>query len=349
VSRHASQSQATFETTINYDAVHWYYMPMNDKAAEQIPDVADILSARERIQGVIRTTPVLSDPQFNAKLGCELWLKCENLQRTGAFKFRGASNAIALLDETHQSGDVATHSSGNHGAALALAASTHNRRSWIVMPENSVKTKVEAVRRNGGEIVFCQPNQQDRERGLAELVAKGCIPIPPYDHRDIICGQGTAVVELSEQCPGLDVILTPVGGGGLISGSAIAAKALIPRVMVIGAEPQGAADTALSLKRGKRVDHFPVETIADGLRAIVGVLNFEIIQHKVDKVITVSEQGITDAMALVWQHFRMLIETSSATVIAAILASPEDFSGLRVGTIISGGNVDLEHLPFKEP
>jgi len=320
---------------------------MSHKSADHIPDIADIFSAKQRINGEIRTTPVLSDPKLNAELGCELWLKCENLQHTGAFKFRGASNAIAILDENGRKGDVATHSSGNHGAALALAASTHNRRAWVVMPENSVRTKIEAVRRNGGEIVFCAPSQQAREKGLAELVAKGCIPIPPYDHADIICGQGTTVIEMAEQIPGLDIILSPVGGGGLISGSAIAARALIPGVRVIGAEPEGAADTALSLSQGKRVDHFPVNTIADGLRAIVGVLNFEIISDNVDKVITVSEEGIVEAMALIWQRFRMLIEPSSATVIAAILASPEDFSGQCVGAIISGGNVDLEHLPFK--
>jgi len=322
-------------------------MPMSNKAADHMPTIADIIAASQRISDEIRVTPVLTDPQFNELLGCELWLKCENLQRTGAFKFRGASNAIALLDENGRDGDVATHSSGNHGAALALAASTHKRRSWIVMPENSIKTKVEAVRRNGGEIIFCQPFQQSRENGLADLVAKGCIPIPPYDHKDIICGQGTAVVEFSEQNPGLNIILTPVGGGGLISGSAIAAKALIPGVTVIGAEPKGAADTALSLSLDKRVDQFPVDTIADGLRAMVGVLNFDIIRDKVDKVVTVSEAGIVDAMALVWQHFRMLIEPSSATVIAAILESTEDFSGLRVGAIISGGNVDLECVQFK--
>ena len=322
-------------------------MLMKEKPAYQIPGFADIVYAKQRINAEIRTTPVLSDPQLNTDLGCELWLKCENLQHTGAFKFRGASNAIALLDENGRQGDVATHSSGNHGAALALAASTHNRRAWVVMPENSVKTKVESVRRNGGEIIFCAPSQQAREKGLADLVAKACIPIPPYDHADIICGQGTAVIEMYEQIPGLEIVMTPVGGGGLISGSAIAARALIPGVRVIGAEPEGAADTALSLSLGKRVDQFPVDTIADGLRAIVGVLNFEIIRDNVDKVITVSEAGIVEAMALVWQHFRMLIEPSSATVIAAIMASPEDFSGRCVGVIISGGNVDLEHLPFK--
>ena len=322
-------------------------MPMNCIPAEQIPSYDDILAARQRIDRSIRRTPILSEPLVNEILGCDLWLKCENLQRTGAFKFRGASNAIARLDETGQHGDVATHSSGNHGAALALAASTHKRRSWIVMPENSIKIKVEAVRRNGGEIIFCKPNQQARENGLAELVARGCIPIPPYDHADIICGQGTATVELSEQCADLDIILAPVGGGGLISGSAIAARAIIPSVSVIGAEPQGAADTAFSLEQGKRVDQFPIDTIADGLRAIVGVLNFKIIQDKVDRVLTVSETGITDAMALVWRHFRMLIEPSSATVIAAITEHPEFFKGQRVGAIISGGNIDLGQLPFK--
>ena len=213
--------------------------------------------------------------------------------------------------------------------------------------DNSVKTKVEAVERNGGNIIFCKPNQQAREKGLAELVAKGCIPIPPYDHADIICGQGTAVVEFSEQCADLDIILAPVGGGGLISGSAIAAKALIPSARVIGAEPAGAADTAFSLEQGKRVEEFPIDTMADGLRAIVGVLNFDIIQNKVDKVLTVSESGIRDAMALIWRHFRMVIEPSSATVIAAIAEYPEVFAEKKVGAVISGGNVDLERLPFK--
>ena len=321
-------------------------MLMDTKAADQIPELADIFSAQQRINGKIRTTPVLTDPQLNAEIGCELWLKCENLQHTGAFKFRGASNAVAILDELGRPGDVATHSSGNHGAALALAASTNNRRAWVVMPENSVRPKVEAVRRNGGEIVFCAPNQQDREKGLAALVAKGCIPVPPYDHGHIISGQGTVVIEMSKQIPGLDIIITPVGGGGLISGSAIAARALIPGVRVIGAEPEGAADTALSLSQGRRVDQYAVDTIADGLRAIVGVLNFEIIRDNVEEVITVSDEQIIEAMALIWQRFRLLIEPSSATVLAAILASPGTFTGRRVGAVISGGNVDLEHLPF---
>jgi threonine dehydratase len=321
-------------------------MPMNDKASDQLPGIADILAAGSRIKAQVRTTPVLSDPRCNDLLGCELWLKCENLQRAGAFKFRGASNAIARLDELGRTGAVATHSSGNHGAALALAASLRKRESWIVMPENSVRTKIEAVREYGGHIVFCAPNQASREEGLAGLIARGCIPVHPYDDRDIICGQGTAMVELAGQVPQPDIVITPVGGGGLISGTAIAARALVPGVRVLGAEPAGAADTALSLQQGKRVSEFPVDTIADGLRAIVGELNFRIIRDMVDKVITISDQQIIEAMALVWRHFRLLIETSSATVVAAILASPADFAGKRVAAIISGGNVDLKTLPF---
>jgi threonine dehydratase len=320
---------------------------MDRPAAEQTPTFNDILLARKRIEKQIRRTPVLTDPLVNKLLGCDLWLKCENLQRTGAFKFRGASNAIARLEEQDRHGPVATHSSGNHGAALSLAASIRKRASWVVMPDNSVPAKVDSVRRNGGEIVFCAPDQQSRENGLAKLVADGCIPVHPYDHADIICGQGTAVVEFSEQCPDLDIIMTPVGGGGLISGSVIAAKALYSTASVIAAEPLGASDTALSLEQGKRVEEFPVDTIADGLRAIVGVLNFKIIHEHVDHVLTVSEAGIKDAMALVWRHLRMLIEPSSATVIAAIMEHPQYFAERRVGVVISGGNVDLAELHFK--
>lgn len=315
-------------------------------AADPLPTLADILAARARIESAVRSTPVLTEQLANDILGCELWLKCENLQRAGAFKFRGASNALAKLDEAGRSGDVATHSSGNHGAALALAAANHGRRAHVVMPENSVQPKIEAVRRYGGEVIFCEPTQQGREAGLARLVEKGCIPVPPYDDATIICGQGTAALELVEQCRELDIVLTPVGGGGLISGTAIAAKAMNPSITVVGAEPQGAADTALSLAKGERVTHFPVETIADGLRAIVGVLNFNIIQDKVDRVLTVSEEAIIDAMAFTWRYYRMLIEPSSATVIAAIQQHGDVFAGRKVGAIISGGNVDLAQLPF---
>jgi threonine dehydratase len=214
------------------------------------------------------------------------------------------------------------------------------------MPENSVKTKIESVKRYGGEVIFCEPTHEGREAGLIRLVDKGCIPVHPYDYADIICGQGTAAVEFIQQCDGLDIVMTPVGGGGLISGTAIAANALNPAITVIGAEPEGAADTALSLEQGKRVTQYPVDTIADGLRAIVGVMNFRIIHERVERVLTVSEAGIIDAMAFAWSHYRMLIEPSSATVIAAIREHREHFEGRRVGVIISGGNVELTQLPF---
>lgn len=191
---------------------------MEHVTADPLPTMTGIQAAIRRIEGVVRTTPVLSDPAANERLGCELWLKCENLQRAGAFKFRGASNAVARLDETGRLGDVAPHSSGNHGAALALAAVNHGRRARVVMPENSVKTKVESVKRYGGEVIFCKPTPEGREDGLASLVDGGGIPVRPYDYADIICGQGTAVVEFMQQCNDLDVVMTPVGGGGLISG-----------------------------------------------------------------------------------------------------------------------------------
>lgn len=322
-------------------------MPMSNLDAEQKPCFADIQAAHERILPEIRSTPVLSDTELNKKLGCELWFKFETLQVTGSFKIRGATNAVKRLVENGHDGDIATHSSGNHGAALARAASRAGRKSFIVMPENCVKSKVTSVKANGGEVVFCPATQKDREAGLANLVAKGCIAIPPYDHADIICGQGTVVIELNQQCPSADIVLVPVGGGGLISGASIAAKALIPDVEVIGAEPQGAADTALSLEQGERVLEYPVNTIADGLRAMVGELNFDIIQANVDQVVTVSEAGILQAMALIWKHFRILAEPSSAVVLAAVMESPATFAGKRVAAVVSGGNVDLQNLPFK--
>lgn len=321
-------------------------MPMSSPNVEQIPNLADIETALQRIRQEIRRTPVLSDADLNKKLGCELWLKFETLQATGSFKIRGATNAVKRLAELGLSGDIATHSSGNHGAALARAATLAGRKCRVVMPENAVKSKVESVRQQGGEVVFCAATQKAREQGLKKLIEQGCIPIPPYDHADIICGQGTATLEFHQQCPQADIYLTPVGGGGLVSGTSIAAKALVPGVKVIGAEPRGAADTALSLSQGKRVEEYAVDTIADGLRALVGILNFEIIQANVDQIVTMSEPGIIKAMSMLWKHFRILAEPSSATVLAAILESPQTFSGKRVAAIISGGNVDLNHLPF---
>lgn len=303
-----------------------------------IPDIADIHLAQARIHDQIRITPVLNDAGFDAALGCRLFCKCEHLQRTGAFKFRGASNAVACLRERHIDGDLATHSSGNHGAALALAASLDGRTAHVVMPDNASAIKIEAVKRYGGKIHFCVPTQAAREAGLALLVDAGYIPVPPYDHSDIIAGQGTAALELLQSNPELELLIAPVGGGGLISGTALVARER--GLAVFAAEPAGAADTAASMARGQRVESWQANTIADGLRALVGVRNFAIIQQHVTQVLTVTDDEIRSAMALFWAHLRMLIEPSSAVAIAAVRKHPELFAGRRVGAIISGANIE---------
>jgi threonine dehydratase len=311
---------------------------MRPETIPDIPDLADIHLARVRIHEWARITPVLKDPYLNEQLDCKLFCKCENLQRTGSFKFRGASNAVLKLREDGIEGNVATHSSGNHGAALALAASLDGRKAHVVMPENSVPMKIEAVKRNGGMVHFCTPTSEAREDALTELVRNGNIPVHPYDFADIIAGQGTAAIELFQEVPSLDMVITPLGGGGLISGTAIAARTCGARVFAV--EPEGAADTVASLEQGYRVNTWKPDTIADGLRAIVGIRNFAVIQSEVAKVFTVSDDDIRRAMLLFWQALRMTIEPSSATVIAAISNHPEVFAGKKVGAIISGGNLD---------
>ena len=302
-----------------------------------IPDIADVHLAHARIRAQVRVTPVINDPGLDDALACQLHCKCENLQRTGAFKFRGASNAIGRLGEDGRQGDVATHSSGNHGAALALAAQLDGRRAHVVMPEDSSPMKVDAVRAYGGEVHFCAPTNAARAAALEVLVQEGNIPVHPYDDAAIIAGQGTAALELEQAVPSLEMVITPVGGGGLIAGTAIATRAW--GVSVYGAEPSGAADTAASLQLGSIVKDFSPDTIADGLRALVGVRNFEVIRQSVKAVLTVSDDDIRAAMVLAWRHLRLLIEPSSATVIAAIRNNPDLFAGRKVGAIISGGNV----------
>jgi threonine dehydratase len=311
---------------------------MQDPSSADIPNIDDIHNAHKRIQARVRETPVLNDPHLDQQLACTLYAKCENLQRTGSFKFRGASNAICSLREDGIKGDVATHSSGNHGAALALAASIDGRQAHIVMPQNSVPMKVDSVKRYGGIVHFCSATQESREETLEKLVIEGKIPVHPYDNADIIAGQGTASVELLQQTPELELIITPLGGGGLVSGTAIVARQ--QGIQVIGVEPAGAADTVASLKQDARVETWQADTIADGLRAVVGVRNFAVIRAQVSQVLTVSDEAICKAMSLFWQETRMTIEPSSATVIAAILHHPEIFRGKRVGAIITGGNLD---------
>jgi threonine dehydratase len=314
------------------------------------PNYQDILMAADRISDHVQNTRIARNLELNALLGCDLWCKCENLQDTGAFKLRGASNAILRLRENGVSEDVATHSSGNHGAALARAAMLDGRNAFVVMPENAVASKAERVKGFGGKVIFCESNQTAREAGLADLVGQGFIPIPPYDHTDIIAGQGTAALELMTVKTDLDILMIPVGGGGLISGSAIIARHLSPAINIIGAEPIGAADTAASFTQGKRVNSWKPETVADGLRALVGEITFPIILDLVDDVLTVSEAGLVQAMHLVFEHLDMIIEPSSAPVIAAILEHPAVFAGKTVGVVLSGGNIDTTLFPdFVKP
>ena len=306
------------------------------------PDFQRIQAAHERIRRHIIRTPVVNSPELDRILGCQLYCKCENLQGIGAFKIRGATNAVLRLRERGITSDVATHSSGNHGAALAAAATLDGRQAVVVMPDDCVSAKVHNVRRHGGEVRFCAASQQAREEGLARLVERGMVPVHPYDDGDIICGQGTAALELLKQQPDIDILLAPVGGGGLMAGSAIVARHLRPDMEVIAAEPQGAADTAESMRQGKRVERWQPNTMADGLRALVGALTFPIILDLVDAVLTVQEDNLLVGMKQVKDHLDMLIEPSSATVIAAILEQPERFAGRKVGAIITGGNVEID-------
>lgn len=310
---------------------------MKVDTTRDIPDLSEIHLAHARIRSQVRRTPVINDAGLDEALGCRLYCKLENLQRAGAFKFRGASNAVLMLEEADEAGDVATHSSGNHGAALALAARMAGRTAHVVMPENSSPMKIEAVRGFGGRVHLCEPSHEGRRAGLERLVEDGMRAIHPYDDRAIIAGQGTAALELEQEIPSLEQVITPLGGGGLVSGTAIATRAW--GVAVYAVEPEGAADTVASIERGSIVESWQPDTIADGLRAIVGVRNFAIISEQVRGVFTVSDDEIRQAMMLFWRHLRLLIEPSSATVIAAIRKHRETFAGRKVGAIITGGNI----------
>lgn len=306
----------------------------------------DIQSARDLIAGKVLVTPVRNEPELDRVLGCSVFLKCDQLQPTGAFKLRGASHAIARLRLAGNEADVATHSSGNHGAALALAARRDGRTAHVVMPSNAVPDKIESVRANGGQVTLCEPSQAAREAGLARLVQQGLVAIPPYDHPHIIAGQGTSALELIEAVPGLTRLVTPLGGGGLLAGTTLAARGLSPGMQVFGAEPEGAADGHASLAAGKRVTEFVPDTIADGLRAVIGKRNFAIIKDRVAAILLVSDAEIESAMRLTWELTGLLIEPSSAVAIAAIQRYPDRFAGRRTGVILTGGNVDRSLFPW---
>lgn len=315
--------------------------------SQSLPTLADIKAAYARIQPFIHRTPILSSSAINEIAGCEIFFKCENFQKVGAFKARGAANAVMKLTGAQKEKGVATHSSGNHAAALARAASVAGIPSYIVMPSNAPEIKKKAVKGYGGEIIECEPNLKARETTLEEVVAKtGATFIPPYDFMDVIEGQATCALELLEDQPDLDIIMAPVGGGGLLGGTALTTHYLNPEIEIIAGEPAGADDAFQSFHAGKIIPQSGPNTIADGLLTSLGVLNFELIQNYVSDILLATDPQIIEAMRLIYERMKIVIEPSCAVPLAALLANQDRFAGKKVGIILSGGNVDLGKLPF---
>jgi len=310
--------------------------------------IESIRAAAARIAAHAHRTPVLHSRGIDALAQATLLFKCENFQRAGAFKFRGACNAVWALDDATAARGVVTHSSGNHGGALALAAKTRGIPAHVVVPEDTVPLKVAAIRAYGASVHFCEPTLAARDAGAERLVREtGATLIHPFTHPDVIAGQGTATLELIEQAEPLDALVAPVSGGGLISGSAIAAHALAPELAVFAAEPEGADDAYRSMQRGERVTDVVAATICDGLRANLGAVNFAFMRAHAVTVLPVSDAETVAAMRLVFERMKIVVEPSSATVLAAVLRHRAHFAGRRVGLIVSGGNVDLDHLPWQ--
>jgi threonine dehydratase len=310
-------------------------------------DLSTIHAAHKRIRVHLHCTPVLTSARFDEVAGAALFFKCENFQKTGAFKARGATNAVLSLSDAESVHGVATHSSGNHGAALARAARLRSVPAYIVMPSNSTSTKIRAVKGYGGKITFCEPGARAREETCAQLMVEtGAARIHPFTDERVMAGQGTAAVELLEATPNLDVILCPVGGGGLLCGTVIAAKSLQPGIRVIAVEPVGANDAAQSFASGRRITVDHPTTIADGLRASIGEPNFAIIQRHVDAVVTVTDEEIIAAMRAIWETLKIVVEPSAAVPYAAVMTGKVAVANQRVGIILTGGNVDLDALPW---
>jgi len=313
-----------------------------------IINFADIERAAARILAYAVRTPVLRSAHLDELTGAQLLFKCENLQRAGAFKFRGACNAVMALADDVAARGVVTHSAGNHGAALALAARLRGIPAYIVVPEGTVKSKIDAIREYGAALHFCAPTLAAREIECERLrVETGATLVHPFESPYVIAGQGTAALELIREGGELDLVMTPISGGGLIGGTAIAARALLPQIEVFAAEPEGAADAFESLRRGERVTDVVPDTICDGLRASIGAVNFSLLQQFSVKVMPVSDAQSIAAMRLIFERLKLVIEPSSATVLAAVLRHREHFAGKRVGLILSGGNVDLDRLPWQ--
>src|ERR1700685_1584915 len=310
--------------------------------------MASIREAHERIRDKIHRTPVMTSEVLDSLAGARLYFKCENLQKAGAFKARGATNAVFLLTAAEAARGVVTHSSGNHAAALARAARLRGVPAYIVMPRNAPLAKQAAVKRYGGDIVLCEPTLEARESTARALMERsGAAFIHPYDDLRVMAGQGTTAIELLEDVPGLDVILCPVGGGGQLSGIAVAAKDIKPEVRVIGVEPAGADDAARSLKAGHIIPMLEPRTIADGLKTSLGQRPFTEIMRLVDDIVTVREESIVQAMRQVWEVMKLLVEPSGAVSYAAVVEGRIAMSGANIGIILSGGNLDLDRLPWQ--
>ncbi len=307
----------------------------------------EILSAHQRIQPFVHKTPILSSKKLNDLAQCELFFKCENFQKIGAFKARGALNFALQLQDSELKNGLCTHSSGNHAQAVALAAQQFGTKAYIVMPQTAPKVKVAATKGYGAVITFCEPTLEARENTLAKIQQEtDAVFVPPYNHEWIIEGQATSAKELFEENESLDFLITPVGGGGLLAGSALAAKYFSPKTKVIAVEPKGADDAYQSFKSGKLVPSKNPNTIADGLLTSLGPINFKIIKKHVSEIGLVNDQEIIDAMRLIYQYLKIVVEPSCATVLALVLKKPDKFKHKKVGLILSGGNVDLGGLPF---
>ena len=310
-------------------------------------DFEDVREAAARIDGIVAYTPVLTSPALDSMAGRRLFFKCENLQHVGAFKFRGASNAVALLGEEAERG-ICTHSSGNHAQAVALAAKQRGVSAYIVMPDTAPRVKIEGVRSHGAEITFCEPTLEARERTAAAVMERtGAAFVHPFDDPRVVAGQGTAALELINEVGPFDAIIAPIGGGGLLSGTCVTTRALLPEARIFGAEPTGADDAARSLAAGHLIPQTGPNTICDGLLTSLSDLTYGILSEHLEDIITVTDDEVLAAMSLIRTHLDIVVEPSSATVLAAVL-SPE-FSALSgidsLGLILSGGNVDPEQFP----
>ncbi len=311
------------------------------------PTQQDIEQAHERIRPYVHNTPILTSESINKLAGCSLFFKCENFQKVGAFKMRGAANAIFSMNLSDRTKGFATHSSGNHGQAVSRAALLAGVPAYIVMPNNSSKVKLAAVSEYGAEIILCEPNDKSRQSTCDEVVDRtGAHFVHPFEDYRIIAGQATASKELIEEIPDLDIITCPIGGGGLASGTCLSASYFSPKTRVIGTEPENVNDAYLSFQKGHIDPGNPQPTLADGLRTTIGTKTFEIIYEKIDSILTVSEKEMIMAMKLVWERMKILIEPSSAVPLAAILKNPMHFNNQQVGVIITGGNVDIKNLPL---